>query len=35
MPRTQKRLVSAEMVEACDRLKAAQKLLADLQLEAD
>jgi len=35
MPRTQKRLVSAEMVEACDRLKAAQKLLADLQLEGD
>jgi len=32
MPRTEKMLISAEMVEACERLKAAQELLARLEL---
>lgn len=33
MPRTEKVLISPEMVEACERLKAAQELLARLELE--
>ncbi len=32
MPRTEKTLISPEMVEACERLKAAQELLARLEL---
>jgi len=35
MPRTQKVLISPEMVEACERLKAAQELLARLELAED
>ena len=35
MPRTQKTLVSTEMVDACERLKAAQKLLSELELADD
>jgi hypothetical protein len=35
MPRTQKTLISPEMVEACERLKAAQDLLLRLELEGD
>jgi len=35
MPRPQKALISPEMVEACDRLKTAQQLLARLELESD
>jgi hypothetical protein len=34
-PRTQKTLVSAEVAEACERLKAAQTLLAHLEDVAD
>lgn len=32
MPRTEKVLISPEMVEACERLKAAQELLTRLEL---
>lgn len=32
LPRTDKTLISPEMVEACERLKAAQELLARLEL---
>lgn len=35
MPRTEKTLISPEMVEACERLKAAQELLARLELEGE
>ncbi len=35
MPRTDKTLISPEMVEACERLKAAQALLARLELELE
>ena len=31
VPRTEKTLISPEMVEACERLKAAQELLARLE----
>lgn len=32
LPRTDKTLISPEMVEACDRLRTAQELLARLEL---
>lgn len=35
IPGTEKTLISPEIVEACDRLKAAQALLARLELESD
>jgi hypothetical protein len=35
LPRTEKAFISPEMVEACERLKAAQELLARLELEDD
>jgi len=35
IPGTEKTLISPEIVEACERLKAAQALLARLELESD
>lgn len=35
LPRTDKTLISPEMVEACERLKAAQELLARLELQKE